>query len=226
VSAQNLAKAHRAAGERAQLAAKWALDRLLITKPTEALAARIFGISPALVSAAVDKLKVSAADPSDMLAFWWDQATPKQQDAFIRANLVSAWDSIDRCTLNTVAPAANGRRFSFDIIMGGIEMKFLACVVFSGDLAGSNSVTASKALTLAGYRVGRFSGEYRHRLALVGDDFLAVVLDLDDVLADPCNDLITDKILALIDRDVGAIVGPYEGWSEKYGLVEEFREVG
>jgi hypothetical protein len=99
LSAQNIAKAHRAAAVRSHLAAQYVLGYLLISEPTEALAARIFGISPPSVSCALAKLRTaSPANAADFLAFWWGCATPAHRDAFMRANLVSAWDSIDRVT--------------------------------------------------------------------------------------------------------------------------------
>jgi site-specific DNA-methyltransferase (adenine-specific) len=86
-------------------------------------------------------------------------------------------------------------------------MKIVARVVFSCDLDGSfpDPDGAAGALEKAGYVVARFPEQSRHRLAYFGDDFLEVVLEAGESVADQ------DKVLDAIHREIAGIVEAYGG---------------
>jgi hypothetical protein len=98
IDAQNLAKGHRTAGERAYLAAKWITGGLVIDKPTASLAATIFGCSQGSVGRALAELGGGGDVAVGLAQLAWDRMTPKQRDMFVRANLLPVWDSVERIT--------------------------------------------------------------------------------------------------------------------------------
>jgi hypothetical protein len=98
VTALAIAKVHRTPRERALLAAQWILGRLEIEGRTASMAAAIFDCSPASVSRALTELNGTTADNDELLGFYWRHATSEEREKFVRANLLTVWDTIDRVT--------------------------------------------------------------------------------------------------------------------------------
>jgi hypothetical protein len=75
----------------------------LTLEPTLALAARSFGVSVPLIRAAVAELEASAPAPAPSaddpdLAYAWALATAEERAAFVRANLLQVWDTLEAVT--------------------------------------------------------------------------------------------------------------------------------
>jgi hypothetical protein len=95
VTARNIAKAERNAGERASLAALWMLDRLMIAPKTAALAAAVFGCSESSVHRALAESREEAADMAELLAYHFRRATDDELAAYGRAVGPDAiWDRV------------------------------------------------------------------------------------------------------------------------------------
>jgi hypothetical protein len=101
---QSIAKTHYS-GPRADAreAAAWVLG-LLAVKPTVKLAARAFGVCPALVSQEIVKLKgavpasvsaVAAVNQADWDDAWWTGLTSTEQVEFVSRHLASVWTALE-----------------------------------------------------------------------------------------------------------------------------------
>ena len=98
ITAENLAKAHRGARERAFLAAHWILGSLTITQPTVRSATRVFRVSKPTVDAAVAELKAATTAAPSMLEDVWKQATPAERTALVSKHLNEMWHVFENAT--------------------------------------------------------------------------------------------------------------------------------
>jgi hypothetical protein len=106
ITGQSIAKTDWGPRARANLAARWKLGTVKVV-PSIKLAAEVFGCSEQLVRQAVAELQRSALrngavvtplDPDSWWADWWDELSESDHDNFVRAHLLSIWDSIERVT--------------------------------------------------------------------------------------------------------------------------------
>jgi uncharacterized protein (UPF0261 family) len=80
------------------LAAKWITGRVLY-RPTIGLACTAFGVSRPRVTEVMTRMEAAPFSmPLGLLALGWLKASPAEEDAFVRANLTSIWDAIERVT--------------------------------------------------------------------------------------------------------------------------------
>jgi hypothetical protein len=96
--ARNIVKGHRSVRQRAELAARWMLDRLIIEGRTTTMAALIFGVSYASVPRALARIGGSIADYDVTLNHYWRRASDYEREEFVRANLLSVWDAVESVT--------------------------------------------------------------------------------------------------------------------------------
>jgi hypothetical protein len=102
ITGQSIAKSEWGPRKRAYHAAQWKLGTVKV-EPTIKLAAAVFDVSEQLVRQAVADLQEDAflngavTTPPDPDS-WWDELSESDRDNFVRAHLLSIWDSIERVT--------------------------------------------------------------------------------------------------------------------------------
>jgi hypothetical protein len=92
LSGRNLAHASRGCAERAYLAAAWIRGGLTISRPTVALAARVFHANGGAINDALDAF--AGTETTSAFGNIWVAMTPNERADFFRGHLTEVWTAL------------------------------------------------------------------------------------------------------------------------------------